>query len=141
MIRISSVVFLSFLFIAFVGCDGDDGDATPPGNGGNGGGGGTSTVLASGSETVSGGTPIVLFTVDTPGELEGRITWTAPPTDLDLGLVHEGVIVELVTGDSSLTVTRTVTAADVAGGINWELYGGNSGPDVVVDYEVKFTPE
>lgn len=142
-----SVVFLALLFVAVIGCDGDgDGDGgdvgdAPPGEGGEGGGGdsGTTTVLASGSETVAGGTPIVLFTVSAPGKLEGRITWTAPPTDLDLGLVHEGILVKLATGDSSLKVTLMVTAADVAAGINWELYSGNSGPDVVVDYEVKFT--
>ena len=138
-----SVVFLAFLFVAVIGCDEDGGGneaVTLPGDG-DGGGGETATVLASGSKTVSGGTPIVLFTVDTPGTLEGRITWTAPPTDLDLGFVHEGILVKLVTGDSSLKVTLTVTAANVAAGTNWELYGGNSGPDVVADYEVKFTAD
>ena len=147
MIKRLSVVFLAFLVVALIGCSHDDdgngdgvGDA-PPGEGGEGGGGdsGTTTVLASGSETVAGGTPIVLFTVSAPGKLEATIMWTAPPAELDLGFVHEGILVKLATGGSSLKVTLMVTAADVAAGINWHLYGGNSGPDVVVNYEVKFT--
>ena len=142
--RYLTVILLVLLF-APGGCDGDsDPPANGDGNGGNGNGGnggGYAMVLASGSVVAAGGTPAALFMITEPGTLKATVSWSAPPATLDVGFVHEGILIDVDTGGSTVTKTQTVTATHVAGGTNWELYIGNSGPNVTVDYTVTFMPD
>lgn len=134
--RYLTVILLVLLF-ALGGCDGD---SDPPANG-DGNGGPSPTLIDSGSVVAAGGTPASQFTITEPGTLTATVGWTAPPATLDVGFVHEGILINVDAGGSTLTKTQTVTASQVAAGTNWELYIGNSGPNVTVDYKVMFTPD
>ena len=145
--RYLAVILLALLFAPGISCDGNDDtssdDGGDGGNGnGNGNGGGTPPVtIASGSIVAAGGTPVKEFMIAEPGTLKAVVSWSAPPPTLDIGFVHEGVLIDAPTTGSPATKTQAVTTAHVSTGPSWEFWIGNSGADVTVVYTVTFTPD
>ena len=141
--RYLAVILLALLFAPGISCDGNnDTPSDDGGDGGNGNGGGSSAVtIASGSIVAAGGTPVKEFMITEPGTLTAVVSWTAPPATLDIGFVHEGVLVDAPTTGSPATKMQAVTTTHVSTGPHWEFWIGNSGADVTVDYSVTFTPD
>ena len=142
--RFVAVTLLALLFASGISCSGDDDTSSEDGgNGGNGNGGGGSSpmTIGSGSIVAAGGTPVKEFMITEPGMLTAVVSWPAPPATLDIGFVHEGVLIDAPAIGSPATKMQAVTSTHVSTGPHWEFWIGNSGADVTVDYSVKFTPD
>ena len=147
--KLLSVFFIAMLFVVVAGCDGDGTPATTE----------TTTeetqtaeetktpvTIASGSATVpvDNSLRVCYFSVFETGIIEGRLEWSAGPTQLYIALVHEsGAYVEKDNVESPATIQMQATQGLLNDSNDWGLYVIN--PDTVesvtVNFTVRLTPD
>jgi hypothetical protein len=103
-------------------------------------------ILAQGTKTIATGADEILadVTVSEPGTLRGTITWSGPPTEMAVLLLHvtPSDMLGITFSNSPTISTVAVTSARVAAGHEWRFVGTNpNGPDVSVSYTVTFVPD
>jgi hypothetical protein len=142
------VLSITLLFALVAGCDGDgDGttadadtpiepvDSSP-----------TTITLCSGTATIGEGYTekgLCYFSIYETGTLEGRVEWSGQPDTLVIAIMPGHIQGPPGSGQSSPAVTTLEMTESYLGVSNdWHLRAMNeSGPEVEVDYIVRFTPD